>query len=169
MQSSALKYAIWLTHFILISLVISLFLLLTMHYYYAYAFNSLFKIEMLNIEVYENPGKNLINLKIGVLALANSAAIYVFWLVRKVLIRIKDDGPFDPMIVNSLRRILNIAIIVVLLNFVASFVIDLFLGKLQFSISTSTLIIVFLISIVFVMIEILKYGIMIREEQRLTI
>lgn len=169
MKFAALKYAILLTHIILFFSAVGLVLFLGAGIYSIYDYDSLIKIEEFNLELGESPGKVAVQLKICVAVLTNAIFLCIFWLVRKVLFMIKERGPFDPMIVSKLRIVLNGSILVILLNIVMSFVMGLFLGELKISINTPFMIIVFLISIVFVMIEILEHGITIREEQRLTI
>ena len=169
MQSSALKYAIWLTHFILIFSSVGCVVFLAAGFYSAYDYNSLMKIEELNLELGDSPDKLIVQLSIGFGVLISVVSIYTFNLVRQVLIRIRSIGPFDLLIVSNLRRILKGSIFMILLSGGITFIRELSEGRISFGFDSSSLIIVFLISIVYVMIEILKHGIMIREEQRLTI
>ena len=169
MKSQALRPAIWMTHFIMGSLAISLVFLLSLYYYYGYSINSVVQLEFLDIQADSDVDNWIMNTKIALLAIAHVMGIFVFWKVRKMLLSIKQLGPFDLQIIKQIRLIMISTIIFILFYTMASFIIDLTLGELRIIVNTSTLVIIFLIFLVYLLIEIFKYGTEIKEEQKLTI
>ena len=107
--------------------------------------------------------------KLGLLGIANLLGIYVFWLVRKLLIHIRDHGPFESSTVTLLDRFLRYLILYGVFKVLGGFLIDLIGGKLQISLNTSGLVVIFLIITVYILVDIFKYGRDMRQEQKLTI
>lgn len=169
MRPSILNPALWLTHLILLLLSICVLPLLSSYFYPAYSLNEFFKVEFFNIEVEDSLDSWFMNIQITLSIITNLVAIYVFWIVRKMLLAMKDIGPFEIQTVGYLRSISLGVMAVVVLRLATIFAHNLYLGKIWISIGASSLIIMFLIAIIFLLIEIFKFGISIREDQKLTI
>ncbi len=169
MKSQALRPAIWLTHFIMASLALSLFLLLSLYYYSGYSINSMIQFEFLDIGIRGKAEKWMIHSTIALLAIGHIISIFVFWKVREMLLTIRETGPFDQVVVKQIRLIMKSTILLILFHLIGSFFIDIVRGEFKVTLSTTTLITVFLAFLVYFLIEVFIYGSEMREEQKLTI
>ena len=107
MKSTVLRTSIWLANLILITQVISLILILWSYSYFAYSLNDKFIIEFFDGGIKKYSETWMPKVKLGLLGIANLLGIYVFWLVRKLLIHIRDHGPFESSTVTLLDRFLR--------------------------------------------------------------
>jgi hypothetical protein len=169
MNTKALQSSIWLTNIILLFLAISLFFGLSLYYYYAYSFNSLIKVEFIDRAVACDAPDWWVNTKTTLLVITNLIALYIFWKIRETLFLIRDQGPFVDAVANKLRMVFYWAIALLGVKILADFVLELFIGEVQVELSSTTLILLFFFCIVYVLVEIIEYGVTIREEQKLTI
>lgn len=169
MNTISLKPSIWLVTLVLIFLSIGLFCLFSFYYYYAYSFNATFEIELLNLNLEGNPPRWMIHTKISLLIAANMVAIYVFRSVRKLLLSFERIGPFAKSSVARLKIISRWTLILVVLYAIAYLAIEFFSGDLNISINTSLLILLFLLSLVYVMVEVFQYGAALYEDHQHTI
>lgn len=169
MKSATLRSAIWLTNLILGLLVFSFFCILSTYSYYAYSLNEVFLVEFLHIEVECYPEAWMRNLKFLLAAVVNVFAFYLFWLIRKLLIHIRQYGPFEKSTVAIIEKILTWLVVYGIAELLSKSVVELLNGHLKIALSTSDLIILLLVAIIYILVEIFKYGCDIRREQKLTI
>ncbi len=164
-----MKGSIWVINLILISFLFSLYSLFNMYYYHAYSLNSVFLIEFLDVGIKDCPEPWMANAKILLLALANIIAVYIFWTIRKLLKQIQKIGPFEDPLVSRMQSVLRWTIIFVILKMFASIFIEMLTGDLRIVINSSALVIIFLVGVVFVLVEVFKCGLEIRKDQKYTI
>ena len=169
MKSTVLRTSIWLANLILITQVISLIFILWSYSYFAYSLNDKFIVEFFDAGIKKYSETWMPKVKLGLLGIANLLGIYVFWLVRKLLIHIRDHGPFESSTVTLLDRFLRYLILYGAFKVLGGFLFDLIGGKLQISLNTSGLVVIFLIITVYILVDIFKYGRDMRQEQKLTI
>lgn len=171
MKIRALKTSILIINTILILLAAGMVFLFGFTFYWAYAFNENFRIELWDLSDYVNdiPFK-LRFLVMAFLILENAILMYIFYKIRTILLQMNESGPFNHTITKQLKSVSNWVPI-----FIGIRVLHIFLkaaiqkGQFTLSLSMSTLYILLLICMIFVLIEVFKYGTEIIEEQKLTV
>jgi len=169
MNKSILRTSVWLVNAILITLSIILFCLFSAYSYNAYSLNEVFLIEFLDTGMERYSESWMRHLKLILLTGVSLVSINIFWLARKILIHIRENGPFEPTTVKLTKNLLQWLIIYGVGKVLSLTIVEMLNGSLHITISTTGLTIIFLVSIIYVLIDIFKYGADIRSEQSLTI
>jgi len=146
-----------------------LFFVIGFYTYSGYGINESFSIEYLklNVPCYTDPWKN--NLVFSLWGVLFFTGIYLFYQVRKVIVSIRKHGPFEDPVLKQLKIIPTLLVINLLLYIITNFVIQFLANEVRIVLSTTTLVTLFLMSLVFVLVEIFKHGAKIHAEQKLTI
>jgi len=171
MKIKALQTSVIIVNAILVLLALGMVVLLSFTTYMAYGFSEYFRIEYWNLsEHVNNIPFNMRFAVMGFLIVENAILFYIFYRIRKVLLQMSASGPFDFSIIKQLKSISNWVPTLILIRIIHVFLKGLIMeGQFTLSLDMSTLYILFLICMIYVLIEVFKYGVEIIEEQKLTI
>ena len=171
MKLTSLKTSIWIVNTILILLAVVMFFLFGFSYFWAYGFNESFRISFWDIseEIKNIPGNMRMFLMVFMI-LQNAVLMYIFYKVRTALLKIHNDGPFEVGVLHIMKRVSRWFILFIILKVMYLFLKGILVkGQFTLQIDMSTFYTLFLISMIYVMIEVFTYGAKIIEEQKLTV
>lgn len=171
MKIRALRTSIIIVNTILVLLALSIVVLFSFTTYMAYGFSMNFRLEYWNLSEYVNDiPSNMRFVIIGFLIVEHAILFYIFYRIRKVLLQMSASGPFNFSIIKQLSSMSNWVPTLIVIRIVHIFLKGLIMeGQFTLSLNMSTLYILFLIFMIYVLIEVFTYGVEIIEEQKLTI
>jgi len=170
MKKRSLKSSIWIVNVILVFLYLGLLMLLSGVFYYSHIIGGDLQFEVLSkTESFQSLSTGGKMFMLFLYVLENGALIFIFHKLKSFLKVVSISGPFEKSTYKFLKPISKAVIAVFVLKILTVLSLDILNDRISLSFDTTSLYFFLLLSMIYVLSDVFKYGNSLIEDQKLTI